>query len=76
MTRSELKQLIRETIEESLVQEGLPFGKSEVGHRVTSTLTTIMGKFVRPDLEDKARIHAAEIIRLIDEDQEWAHGRR
>jgi len=76
MTRSELKQLIRETIQESLVQEGLPLGKGDVGNQITYKLTDILGKFQNPEFEDKAGILAADIIRLFNQDQEWAKNPR
>lgn len=69
MKRSELKQLIRETIEERIVQEGLPNGKSKIAHQAAVTLNNIVGRIQRPDLAQKARVHAAEIINLIDQDQ-------
>ncbi len=64
MTRSELKQLIRECLQESLEQ-----GKSRIARDAAQKLTYIVEKIQRPDLEQKARVHAAEIISLIDQDQ-------
>ena len=69
MKRSELKQLIRETIEEQIVQEGLPMGSSKLAQEAAVTLNNIVGRIQRPDLAKKARVHAAEIINLIDQDK-------
>jgi hypothetical protein len=61
---SELKQIIKQVIE-----EGLPEGNSKLGKQYATTLNQIVGKINNPKLSKKAGYHASEIIRLIDEDQ-------
>lgn len=68
MTRRELKQLIRETIEEQMIQE-LERGKSQVAIDMGNKLNNIIAKITIPELNKKAGIHANEIIKLIDQDQ-------
>ena len=70
MTKNQLKNIIRECINESFINEGLPFGKSKLAQESANILNSICGKISRPDLSREARIHASEIIRLIDQDQE------
>ena len=69
MTKNQLKNIIRECINESLINEGLPSGQSELAREMSWKLTMIVHKIKRPDLNRKAGHHAADIIRLIDRDQ-------
>ena len=65
ITLDELRSLVKE-----IINEGLPIGKSEMGQQYAYTLNQIIGKIENPILNKKARFHASEIIRLIDEDQD------
>ena len=69
MTKNQLKNIIRECINESFINEGLPNGTSKLAMESALTLNNIIGKMSRPDLSREARVHAAEIIKLIDQDQ-------
>jgi len=70
MKKSELKQLIRECINESFINENLPAGKSELARKCALTLNSIISQIRRPDLQDEAGRHAAGIIELIDKDND------
>jgi len=69
MTKNQLKNIIRDCINESLLNEGLPTGKSKLARESAVTLNNIIGKISRPDLQDKALRAASDIINLIDQDQ-------
>jgi hypothetical protein len=69
MTKSELKKIIKEVLSETqFLNEGLPIGKSKEAQDAAQKLNFIIGRINRPDLQKKARIHAADIINLIDAD--------
>ncbi len=69
MTKSELKKLINEVLSETqFLKEGLPTGKSKNAQSSAKTLNNICNIIQRPDLQNKALVHASEIINLIDED--------
>jgi hypothetical protein len=69
MTKLELKKLIKEVLSETqFVNENLPMGKSKEAQEAGQKLNFIIGRINRPDLQKKARIHAADIINLIDAD--------
>ena len=65
ITLNELKTLIKQ-----IINEGLPIGKSQVAQDAANKLNLIVSKISRPNLENQARYHASEIIKLIDEDQD------
>jgi len=70
MTKSELKKLINEVLSETqFLKEGLPTGKSKNAQSSAITLNNICNIIQRPDLQNKALVHASEIINLIDEDE-------
>jgi hypothetical protein len=69
MTKSELKKIIKEVLSETqFLNEGLPMGKSKEAQEAAQKLNFIIGRMNRPDLQQKARVSAGEIIRLIDAD--------
>jgi len=68
MTKNELKKIIRECLNEIVINEGLPIGKTKEGREAAITLNNLIGKINRPNLQNLALKHAAEIIDLIDED--------
>ncbi len=69
MTQSDLKTIIKEVLSETqFLNEGLPIGKSKEAQDAAQKLNFIIGRINRPDLQKKARIHAADIINLIDAD--------
>jgi len=65
ITLNELKTLIKQ-----IINEGLPIGKSQVAQDAANKLNLIVSKISRSNLENQARYHASEIIKLIDEDQD------
>jgi hypothetical protein len=70
MTRTQLKKLINEVLSETqFLNEGLPMGKSKNAQSSAKTLNNICNFIQRPDLQNKALVHASEIINLIDEDE-------
>jgi hypothetical protein len=69
MTKSELKKIIKEVLSETqFLNEGLPMGKSKEAQEAAQKLNFIIGRMSRPDLQQKARVAAGDIIRLIDAD--------
>lgn len=69
MTKSELKKIIKEVLSETqFLNEGLPIGKSKEAQEAAQKLNFIIGRMHRPDLQQKARVAAGDIIRLIDAD--------
>jgi len=69
MTKLELKKLIKEVLSETqFVNENLPVGKSKEAQDAGEKLNFIIGRISRPDIQKKARVAAADIIRLIDAD--------
>jgi hypothetical protein len=69
MTKSELKKIIKEVLSETqFLNEGLPMGKSKEAQEAAQKLNFIIGRMNRPDLQQKARVSAGEIVRLIDAD--------
>ena len=68
MTKNELKKIIRECLNEIVINEGLPIGKTKEGREAAITLNNLIGKISRPDFQNNARRAAAEIINLIDDD--------
>lgn len=61
---NELRALI-----ESVLNEGLPMGESKPAQDAANTLNSMIGKMSRPDLQQKARELAGQLISLIDKDQ-------
>ena len=55
--------------ETQFLKEGLPTGKSKNAQSSAKTLNNICNIIQRPDLQNKALVHASEIINLIDEDE-------
>jgi len=51
------------------VNESLPMGKSKPAQDAANTLNSIVSKIEMPNLSQKARVAASEIISLIDQDQ-------
>jgi len=59
---------LQESIEQA-VNEGLPIGKSKPAQDAANALNSIVSKIEMPNLSQKARVAASEIISLIDQDQ-------
>jgi hypothetical protein len=71
MTRRELKQLIRETIEEQMIQEGMPTPKTELANEFYNKVKYLRNNRIQsPEHEQKVEASIADIIHALNDYEE------
>ena len=67
MTKNQLKNIIRDCINESLMFTEIT-KQTKVAQESAVILNNMIGKMINTELQSKARVHAAKIIKLINDD--------